>query len=127
MRTTSSFEKSPGSRRRTAKTSTRHEKCHDDCDKGTSAALNHPDHSAVITRLNRIQGQIQGIERMIFDQRYCPDILTQFRAVSAALRRVEATILEAHLKSCVRSALLSRNAKDAETKVNEVIEMVLKR
>src|SRR4051812_27871316 len=65
----------------------------------------HPDHSDYLPRLRRAQGQLAGIERMISEQRYCVDILVQFRAVMAALRGIEVSIFETHLQHCVSSAL----------------------
>ena len=65
----------------------------------------HPCHQSEIGKLNRISGQVEGIKKMIEDGRYCPDILTQLRAARAAIRTVEANILETHLQHCVTDAL----------------------
>ena len=87
----------------------------------------HPDHSAYLPRLSRIQGQIAGIERMITDRRYCVDILVQLRAVMAALRSVEVSMFETHLKHCVSSALQSRDQKQIDAKVRELTELLARR
>ena len=87
----------------------------------------HPDHSGFIPRLNRIQGQIAGIEKMISEGRYCVDILVQFRAAMAALRTIEVGIFEDHLKHCLSSALLSKDEKQIEEKIKELSELLTRR
>ncbi len=77
-------------------------------------ATKHPCHHAEIKKLNRIAGQVEGIKKMIEDHRYCVDILTQMRAVRAALRGVEANILETHMKTCVAESFISGKSKDAK-------------
>ena len=84
----------------------------------------HPDHSVHFKRLNRVKGQIEGIEKMILDRRYCPDIIAQLKAASAALRAVEAEVFKAHLRGCVKSAFTSDDAFKAEEKIQEVIKMI---
>lgn len=83
----------------------------------------HPDHGKQISRLNRIVGQLEGVKRMIEEQRYCPDILTQLRAASSATKSLEASILEAHLGSCVAEAFESGNNEDQQKKVSELITL----
>ncbi len=83
----------------------------------------HPDHSTQIKRLNRVTGQIQGIERMIVDKRYCPDIITQLKAASAALKAIESEIFKSHLRSCVKSVLNGNDAFKAEEKIQEIIKL----
>ena len=87
----------------------------------------HPDHAAVLPRLNRIQGQIKGIESMINDRRYCVDILIQFRAAMAALRAIEVEVFEQHIKHCVNSALLSKDKKQAQEKIHELTQLLARR
>lgn len=91
------------------------------------ATAPHPDHSEFLPRLNRVQGQVAGIEKMIRDGRYCVDILVQFRAVMAALRSVEVSIFEKHLKHCVSSALLSQDKKQVDEKIMELTELLSRR
>lgn len=88
------------------------------------AVAKHPDHTIHVKRLNRVRGQIDGIERMILDQRYCPDILNQLKAARAALTAIEAEIFRTHLKACVKQAFSSSDELGAERKVNEIIRMV---
>ncbi|MGZ9097229.1 MAG: metal-sensitive transcriptional regulator [Micavibrio sp.] len=80
-------------------------------------------HDSELGKLNRIAGQIEGIKKMITEQRYCPDILTQLRAVRSAIKTVEANILETHLKSCVTESLTSGNTKDAQKKIEELKDL----
>lgn len=84
----------------------------------------HPDHSANLKRLHRVKGQIDGIENMILDRRYCPDIITQLRAAAAALKAVEAEVLKAHLRGCVKSAFNSKDAFESEEKIQEIVKLV---
>jgi len=79
-----------------------------------------PNHSAEINRINRIKGQLDGIKKMIEDRKYCPDIITQTSAVRSAIASLEASILEKHLKSCVREAFQSNEAA-AEEKMAELL------
>jgi DNA-binding FrmR family transcriptional regulator len=81
----------------------------------------HPDHSKEIVRLKRIKGQIEGVEKMIVNGRYCPDILMQIRAATAALKTVERSILGKHLKACVKDAMNSQNEKEIELKIDELM------
>lgn len=78
----------------------------------------------VITRLNRIEGQVRGISKMVAEGRYCVDILTQLHAVRAALAKVETTILQEHLGKCIEGAITSGDAVDQRAKVNELIQLL---
>lgn len=84
----------------------------------------HPNHSAVLIRLNRAAGQIKGVSAMIEEKRYCVDILTQLKAVQAALRSVEAEVMEGHLRSCIQDAFASKNARNMEEKIQELIKLM---
>ena len=86
----------------------------------------HPDHRATLSRLNRIRGQIDGIERMIGDQRYCVDILVQFKAVSSALRAIESSIFETHVRSCVKDAARVKNKTEMDRKIEELMGLIFK-
>ena len=85
--------------------------------------VSHMDHSTQIPRLRRVRGQLDGIEKMITDQRYCTDILHQIKAARSALGALEAAVLESHLRGCVRSAILSKDQLDAERKINEIMDL----
>ncbi len=75
----------------------------------------------VATRLSRATGQIQGVERMVEDGRYCIDILTQLAAVRRALQEVELILLRTHLETCVLDALRSGSPKARERKLDEIL------
>ena len=79
---------------------------------------------ALIRRLHRIEGQVRGIEKMIEDDRYCIDILTQVAAVSTALEAVALKILDDHVRHCVAGALASGDEDDARTKTEELLQAV---
>ncbi len=78
----------------------------------------NPDHNGQIPRLNRIIGQLEGIKKMIESNRYCPDILTQLRAVRSAVRSVEGNILQSHLRHCVAQSFA--NPEERDRKINEL-------
>ena len=84
---------------------------------------NSPDHSPELVRLSRIRGQIDGIEKMITEGRYCPDIMNQVKSATAALRSVEKQLLQRHLKHCVTVALKSKNPTESEQKIKELIAL----
>ncbi len=86
----------------------------------------HPSHKDELTRLNRISGQIEGIKKMIEEQRYCVDVMTQLKAVQSAVRSVECNILERHLHSCVQSSLTSNDAKESKKKIDELLALMKK-
>ena len=67
----------------------------------------YPDHRKEMARVNRIAGQVNGIKKMIEERRYCPEILTQLRAIRSAVNSIEANILETYLNSCVTDAFNS--------------------
>jgi len=77
-------------------------------------------------RLNRIEGQVRGLVRMIEEDRYCIDIVTQISAVRAALRRAEEEILADHVAHCVEDAIASGNKPEQRRKVAE-LSAVLRR
>jgi DNA-binding FrmR family transcriptional regulator len=79
---------------------------------------------ALSKRLHRIEGQVRGIERMVEDDRYCIDILTQIGAVSTALESLAFELLDGHVTHCVTDAIASGNKKEAETKTAELLAAV---
>ena len=82
------------------------------------------DKDALVKRLHRIEGQVRGIERMVEDERYCIDILTQVAAVNTALESLAFKILDEHVNHCVVGALASGDEAEAETKTHELLEAV---
>ena len=86
----------------------------------------HPDHSNELKRLKRIQGQLEGIERMILNRRYCIDILNQTKAITAAIHSLESALLEKHLQTCIKASF-SEPESDSEIKIKEIMELFKKR
>ena len=79
---------------------------------------------ALIKRLHRIEGQVRGIERMVDEERYCIDILTQIAATTTALETVGLKILEDHTRHCVAGALASGDESVAQEKTEELLAAV---
>jgi DNA-binding FrmR family transcriptional regulator len=82
------------------------------------------DKEALVKRLHRIEGQVRGIERMVEDDRYCIDILTQISAVNTALESLAFRILDEHVRHCVARALTSGDDANAQAKTEELLEAV---
>ena len=82
------------------------------------------DKTALAKRLHRIEGQVRGIERMVDDDRYCIDILTQISAVNTALESLAFKLLDDHVNHCVADALASGDRKEASEKSRELLEAV---
>jgi DNA-binding FrmR family transcriptional regulator len=82
------------------------------------------DKEALVKRLHRIEGQVRGIERMVEDDRYCIDILTQVAAVNTALESLAFKVLDDHVKHCVTDALASGDPEEAAAKSKELMEAV---
>ena len=80
--------------------------------------------SAVRKRLNRIEGQVRGLTKMVDEDRYCIDVITQIDALQAALDRVERDILRDHIGHCVEHAIASGNKADQRQKVSELMELL---
>jgi CsoR family transcriptional regulator, copper-sensing transcriptional repressor len=83
-----------------------------------------PDKEALVRRLHRIEGQVRGIEKMLEDDRYCIDIITQISAVTTALEAVGFKILDDHVNHCVAGALASGDEQVAAEKSRELLEAV---
>jgi DNA-binding FrmR family transcriptional regulator len=80
--------------------------------------------TAKLKRLSRIEGQVRGLARMVEEDRYCIDIVTQIGAVRAALRRVEEEILREHVAHCVEHAIKSGDKADQRRKVAELMAVM---
>jgi DNA-binding FrmR family transcriptional regulator len=92
-----------------------------------TAARKHgysPRKDVLAKRLHRIEGQVRGIERMILEDRYCIDVLTQVAAVSTALDSLALEILDDHVSHCVAGALASGDEAAAAEKSRELLEAV---
>ncbi|OCL25432.1 BCR family protein [Orenia metallireducens] len=77
----------------------------------------------LINRLKRIEGQVRGIQRMVDEEKYCVDVLTQIAAVKGALTKVGMTILEKHTHGCVQNAVAN---EDGDEVINELMEVIFK-
>ena len=84
--------------------------------------MTHPCHKDQLASINRIEGQIRGISRMIDDGKYCIDILDQLKAAKNSIKSVEAKILKTHLKECVQETLAEKS--DFDTKVEEILKVL---
>jgi len=80
--------------------------------------------ASCLKRLSRIEGQVRGLSRMLEEDRYCIDIVTQIAAVRAALRRVEEEVLRDHIAHCVEHAIVSGNAAEQRRKISELIDVL---
>lgn len=78
----------------------------------------------LLDRLNRIEGQVRGISKMVAEGRYCIDVLTQIQAVKAALSRVETVMLQEHLGHCIEGAITSGNPSEQRAKAAELIQLL---
>ena len=81
------------------------------------------DKDATQKRLRRIEGQVRGLARMIEQERYCIDILTQIQAVKAALMKVENAVLRDHSATCVEAAIASGDETEQRQKFDELVEL----
>ena len=95
----------------------------DICDHIPSAA----NHTALLGRLKRIEGQVRGVAGMIETDRYCIDILTQISAIKSALTAVEREVLKSHADHCGENALASGDVEDQRQKFAELIDVALRR
>jgi CsoR family transcriptional regulator, copper-sensing transcriptional repressor len=86
--------------------------------------MNETTKASCIKRLSRIEGQVRGLSRMVEEDRYCIDIVTQLSAVRAALRRVEQEVLRDHVGHCVKHAMRSDDRADQERKIQELMDVL---
>ena len=95
-----------------------------DTPRGYIAAMRQEAKGSCLKRLRRIEGQVRGLARMVEDDRYCIDIVTQIAAVRAELRRLEEEILRDHVAHCVENAIASGNKADQRRKIEELMQVV---
>ena len=79
--------------------------------------------SKALGRLRRIEGQIQGIQRMVDEEQYCVDILLQLSAVQGAVGQVQKLVLGQHIESCVSDAIRSGTTRERQKKVGELLDV----
>jgi DNA-binding FrmR family transcriptional regulator len=80
--------------------------------------------TSLLNRLSRIEGQVRGVARMVEEDRYCIDVLTQLRAVRAAVARVESEMLKDHLGHCIEAAITGGDPAEQRRKASELIELL---
>ncbi len=93
----------------------------DECCENT---IKHPSHKGELSHLNRVSGQVDGVKKMIEDGRYCPEILTQLRAIRSAVKSIELRILDTHLSSCVDQVFNFENREEQKKKINEIRDLI---
>jgi DNA-binding FrmR family transcriptional regulator len=86
--------------------------------------MERKDKPKLLNRLNRIEGQVRGVARMVDEDRYCIDILTQVQAVRAALAKVETELLKDHLGHCIEGAIVSGDKEEQRRKAAELIQLL---
>jgi DNA-binding FrmR family transcriptional regulator len=86
--------------------------------------LNQDPKPKLLNRLRRIEGQVRGVARMVDEERYCIDVLTQIAAIRAALSRVESELLKTHLGHCIEDAIVSGDADEQRKKASELIALL---
>ncbi|MBJ7411681.1 MAG: metal-sensitive transcriptional regulator [Phenylobacterium sp.] len=86
--------------------------------------MERQDKPRLLNRLNRVEGQVRGIARMIEEDRYCIDVLTQIQAVRAALTKVETEMLREHLSHCIEGAIVSGDKDQQRQKASELIQLL---
>jgi CsoR family transcriptional regulator, copper-sensing transcriptional repressor len=92
---------------------------------GTHATAVDPEiKRAVLTRLRRIEGQVRGLQKMVDEERYCADVLTQVSSVQEALRGVGRSLLQNHLKHCATQAIRSGDPGQADAMYEELMELI---
>lgn len=79
---------------------------------------------STLKRLSRIEGQVRGLARMVEEDRYCIDIVTQIAAVRAALKRVEEEVLREHIAYCIEDAIVSGDSNEQRRKVAELMDVL---
>lgn len=80
----------------------------------------------LLRRLRRIEGQVRGVQRMVEEDRYCIDIVTQLQALTAAADKVAQQILEEHIRGCVSDAIRERRGDDAITELMDVLDKAMR-
>lgn len=84
------------------------------------------DKELLIKRLNRIEGQVKGIQKMVEEERYCVDILVQISAIRSAINKVGNIILENHIKGCVSNSIKNEEVEKSEELISELMETINK-
>ena len=91
---------------------------------GYNQHMKHETKKICATRLKRIEGQVRGVLKMVDDDRYCIDVITQVQAITAALKKVEGEILKDHVTHCVEHAIASGDKRAQRDKIEELVEVL---
>jgi DNA-binding FrmR family transcriptional regulator len=86
----------------------------------------HPSHTLQVPRINRAVGQLEAVKRMIGEDAYCVDIISQLRAARNALKTIELSVLEAHIGGCVAAACSSKDQALKDTRIHEIMTLLKK-
>ena len=86
----------------------------------------HPSHISEIGKINRAIGQLEGIKKMIEDERYCVEIIQQLKAARSAIKNVELNILKRHMQICLMKAIKDQDEKDLLIKIDELQKLIKK-
>ncbi|MGR3436101.1 MAG: metal-sensitive transcriptional regulator [Shimia sp.] len=84
----------------------------------------HGNRDATLRRLSRLEGQVRGIARMVEEDRYCVDVLTQIAAVRAALKAVEKMVIDDHAAHCIEEAVASGDVDAQREKFTELLDLL---
>jgi CsoR family transcriptional regulator, copper-sensing transcriptional repressor len=84
----------------------------------------YPNHEAQLARLARIEGQLRGVRKMIEERRYCIDIVSQIKAVTAALKQVQMGVLEKHIHHCLKESVEAQDPDLLEEKIGEIVHVL---
>ena len=82
--------------------------------------------SANLKRLRRIEGQVRGLHKMVEDERYCADIITQISSVQEALRGVAKSLMRNHLRHCATQAITKGSPSESHAMYDELLELIYK-
>lgn len=85
-----------------------------------------PNHESQLARMNKIDGQLKGVRKMIDERRYCVDIISQIKAIVGALEQVQMGVLEKHVHHCVMESMESRDPELIEEKIEEIVKVLSK-
>ncbi|MDX2120690.1 MAG: metal-sensitive transcriptional regulator [Gemmatimonadota bacterium] len=82
--------------------------------------------ASVLTRLRRIEGQVRGLQKMVDEERYCADVITQVSSVQEALRAVSRSLLRNHLQHCASAAIRAEDPAAAEAMYDELVDLMFR-
>lgn len=84
----------------------------------------HPNHISELGKLNRVIGQLEGVKKMVEENRYCVEILQQLKAARSAIKNIEQNVLKKHMQMCLLKAAKSQNEEEILTKIEELQNII---